>query len=280
MKKIFTNPLLNDSNDVTSNDKESIHDVPIEESKVFSNPLFDNDEINSDELESHVESNFVESPSNHDTVKFDHLEEFSGPLMPIHITEEQRIRREHADYISRMEMLFTIYPRPRPTVNTNTIVESFPSYFIPVQDNDSQWEEIDIVTNTDELSPPGVKNDDDSEEEIDAVEQLHVDNSISNAENELSDNRTSDFDNPSVPRPPPEPPDVEIDFEPDTGDEISVVMNTIDELECLNPRDEFDVSNDEDVNFFPFMFLIYPKAFSFLLFAESEDTIFDPGISV
>nr|GEY15452.1 reverse transcriptase domain-containing protein [Tanacetum cinerariifolium] len=223
----FPNPLFNTSDDVTSND-----DVPIKESKVFSNPLFDNDEINSEELESHVESNFVESLSTHDALidssqKFDHLEEFSGPLMPIYIAEEERIRREHAEYISRMEMLFTINPRPRLTVN------------------------IDIFTNTDELLPPGVENDD-SEGEINVVEELHVDNSISNFENELSDSEESDFDNPSIPRPPPEPPDAEFDFEK----EISVVMNTIDELECLNPRDEFDVSNNENDDYFPFMFVI------------------------
>nr|GEX30631.1 copia protein [Tanacetum cinerariifolium] len=66
--------------------------------------------------------------------------------------------------------------------------------------------------------------------------------------------------------------DADFDFKLDTGDKISVVMNTIDELECLNPRDEFDVSNDD---YSTFMF----KAFYFLS-AESEDTIFDPGISV
>nr|GEY46378.1 hypothetical protein [Tanacetum cinerariifolium] len=81
----FLNPLFNDKDDVTIHED----DVPIEESKVYSNLLFDNDEINSDELESYVESNFVESLSNHDSVKFDHLEEFSGPLMPIHIAEEE-----------------------------------------------------------------------------------------------------------------------------------------------------------------------------------------------
>nr|GEX50933.1 reverse transcriptase domain-containing protein [Tanacetum cinerariifolium] len=114
-------------------------------------------------------------------------------------------------------------------------------------DNESQREEIDIVTNTDELLPPGFDADD-SDEEVDVVDDLHVDNSISNSENELSDR-----------------------------EEISVA---IDKLECLNPNDKFDVLNEEDVNFFSFMFLIYPKVFYFLLFAESEDTIFDPGISV
>nr|GEX86157.1 hypothetical protein [Tanacetum cinerariifolium] len=180
----FSNLLFNDKDDFTSNDNESIHDenVPIEESKVYSNPLFDDDEINSDELESYVESNFVESLSNHDTLMFDYLEEFSGPLMPIHIAMEERIRREHVEYI--------------------------------IQDNDSQREKIDIATDTDELLPPGFENDD-SEGEIDVVDDLRVDNSISNSKNKLSDNEASDFDNPSFPRPPSEPPDTEFDFELD-----------------------------------------------------------------
>nr|GEX72615.1 reverse transcriptase domain-containing protein [Tanacetum cinerariifolium] len=262
------NPLFNDSNDVTSND-----DVPIEESKVCSNSLFDDDEINSVELESHVES-----LSNHDTLKFDNLEEFSRPLILIYIPEEGRIRKKHAKYISRMEMLFTINPHPRPTVNANLIIESIPSSLIPIQDNDSQREEIDVVIDTDELLPPGLENHD-SDGEIDAVEELHVDNSISNSKNELSNNEDSDFDNPSIPRPPPKPPDAEFDLELDAGKEILVVMNTIVEFECLYPRDEFDVFNDENDDY-SFMFVIYSKVFSFLLSAGSEDTIFDRGISV
>nr|GEY25831.1 reverse transcriptase domain-containing protein [Tanacetum cinerariifolium] len=279
----FPNPLFNDKDDVTIHED----DVSIDESKVCSNPLFDNDEINSDELDSHIESNFVESLSNNDTVKFHHLEEFFGPLMPIHIAEEERIRREHAEYVSRMEMLFTINARPCPTVNANTIIEYFPSSLILVQDNESQREEIDIVTNTDDLLPPSFENDD-SEGKINVFDDLHVDNSISNSENELTDNEASDFDNPSVPRPPPEPPDAEFDFEPDSGEEISVVMYDINEFKCLDPRDEFDVSNDENDDYFPFMlviriflpYLICSKMFISFLFAKSEDTIFDPGISV
>nr|GFB09274.1 hypothetical protein [Tanacetum cinerariifolium] len=238
----FSNLLFNDSDDFTSNDEN----VPIEESKVYLNPLFDDDEIYSDELEPHVESNFVESLSNHDTLKFDHPEEISGPLMPIRITDEEQIGREHDEYISLMERLITINPCPLPTVNANTNVKFFPSTLIPVQDNDSQREEIDIATDTDELLPPGFENDN-SEEEIDVLEGLHVENSISNSKNELSDNEASDFDNPSFPRPLPEPPDDEFDFELNSGEEISFVMNDNDELECLDPRDEIDVStNDED----------------------------------
>nr|GEW60197.1 hypothetical protein [Tanacetum cinerariifolium] len=148
----FPNPLFHDKDDVTVYDDE----VPIKESKVHLNLLFDNDEINSNELEAHVESNFVESLSTYDALinssqEIDHLEDISEPLMPIHIAEEERIKREHAKYIIRMEMLFTINLCPCPTVNTNTIVESIPSSIIPVQDNDSQREEIDIITNTDVL---------------------------------------------------------------------------------------------------------------------------------
>nr|GEV69593.1 hypothetical protein [Tanacetum cinerariifolium] len=50
------------------------------------------------------------------------------------------------------------------------------------------------------------------------------------------------------------PPDDEIDLETDAGEEISVVINDYDELEGLDPRDEFD--NDD---YFSFMFLIYSK---------------------
>nr|GEZ04448.1 hypothetical protein [Tanacetum cinerariifolium] len=274
----FSNLLFKDSDDVTSNDNESIHDIPIKESKVHSNPLFDDDEINSDELESHVESN-------HDALidssqKIDYLEVFSGELAHINpkITESDFDFEEEIHLIEnllRMEMLFTINPCPRLTVNANRSVESIPSSLIPVQDNDSQLEEIDIVTSTDELLPPGVENDDDSNGEIDVVKELHVDNSISNSANELSVNEESDFDNPSFPRPPPEPPDA--------GDEISVVMNAIDKLECLDLIDAFD--NDD---YSPFMFviriflsyLICSKIFLSFLSAKSEDIIFDPGISV
>nr|GFC38021.1 hypothetical protein [Tanacetum cinerariifolium] len=171
---------------------------------------------------SHVGSNSVESTSNHDTVKFDNLDEFSGLLITIHIVEEERIRREHADYINRMK----------------------------------------IVEN------------DDSDGEVDAVGDLRVDNFIQNSEYEYSESEDSDFDNPSIPLPPPEPPDKEFDFE----SVFSVVRNTIVKFECIDARVKFDVFNDENDDLSYFMFVIFAKVFS-LLSAESDDTIFDLGIS-
>nr|GFA34223.1 reverse transcriptase domain-containing protein [Tanacetum cinerariifolium] len=186
----------------------------------------------------------------------DYLDEFYGPFIPIHILEEERIRREHVDYINRMEMLFTINPLPHHSTNDNTNVETFSSFPNPIQDSDPHQEEIDVVAITNDVLPPRVRNDDSDEEEVDA---------------------DSDFDNPLVPLPPPEPPDKEFDVEIDFGNEILVVRNTIVKFECIDAEVKFDVFNDDD-DLSYFMHVIFAKEFS-LLSAESEDTIFDPGIS-
>nr|GFA44717.1 hypothetical protein [Tanacetum cinerariifolium] len=182
-------------------------------SSIISNPL------------SYVESNSNESMSNHNTMKSDYFDEFYGPFIPIYILEEERTRREHADYINRMEMLFTINPRPHNPTNDNTNVESFSSF--PNQENEPRQEEID---------------------------------------HEYSESEDSNLDNPLLPLPPPEPPDKEFDFK--IVKEILVVRNLIVKFECIDARMKFDVENDV------FKFIMFS-----LLSAESEDTIFDPGIS-
>nr|GEV40801.1 reverse transcriptase domain-containing protein [Tanacetum cinerariifolium] len=240
----------------------------------ISNPLFDNDKINSDEINSHVESNSGEFTSNHDTMKSDYLDEFYGPFIPIYILEEERIRREHADYINRMEMLFTINPRLHNLTNDNTNVESFSSFLIPNQESDLHQEEIDVVAVMDDVLPPSVENDD-SDVEVDVVDVLRVDNFIQNSEHEYSESEDSDFDNPPIPLPPPEPPDKGFNL----GNEISVERSVIVKFECIDARVKFDVFNDENDVLSYFMFVIFDKEFS-LLSAESEDTIFDPGILI
>nr|GFD49106.1 hypothetical protein [Tanacetum cinerariifolium] len=125
----------------------------------------------------------------------DNLDEFSGPLIPIHIVEEERIRREHAEYINRMEMLFTINPRPHPSTYANMNVESFSSLPIPIQGSDPHQEEIDVVTIADDVLPPSVDNDDSDGEEVD-VDVLCIDNFIQNSKHEYSESEDSDFDNP------------------------------------------------------------------------------------
>nr|GEY18955.1 hypothetical protein [Tanacetum cinerariifolium] len=237
---------------------------------IISNPLFDNDKINSDEINSHA-SNFDESTSNHDAEKSDYLDEFYRPFIHIYILEEERTKREHEDYINRMEMLFTINSCPYNPTNDNTNVESFSSFSFPIQESDSHQEEIDVVSVTNDVLPP---RNDVSDEEVDVVDVLRDDNFIQNSEHEYSESEDSDFDNLPLPLPRPEPPDKEFDFEK----EILVVRNVIVKFECINARVKFDIFNDENDVLSYFMFVIFAKEFS-LLFAESEDTIFDPGIS-
>nr|GEZ15187.1 reverse transcriptase domain-containing protein [Tanacetum cinerariifolium]GEZ77544.1 reverse transcriptase domain-containing protein [Tanacetum cinerariifolium] len=133
-------------------------------------------------------------------------------------------------------------------------------------------EEIDVVTITNDVLPPSVKNDDSDGEEVDVVGDLQVDNFIQNSEQEYSESEDFDFDNPPVPLPPPEPPDKGFDFEI----EISVERSAIVKFECIDARVKFDVFNDENNDLSYFMFVIFAKEFS-LLSADNEDTIFDPG---
>nr|GEX91761.1 hypothetical protein [Tanacetum cinerariifolium] len=135
-------------------------------------------------------------------------------------------------------------------------------------ESDPRQEEIDVISVTNDVLPP---SDDDSDKEVDDVGDVRVDNFIQNSEHEYFECEDSNFDNPPLPLPPLEPPDKEFDFEK----EILVVRNVIVKF---NARVKFDVVNDENDVLSYFMFVIFVKEFS-LLSAESEDTIFDPGIS-
>nr|GEW22527.1 reverse transcriptase domain-containing protein [Tanacetum cinerariifolium] len=208
------------------------------------------------------------SLSNTNLVTNDVAESSTKNLIPI--PHESNVTLENGNYINRIEMLFTINPRPHPSTYANTNVESFSSFPIPIQESESHHEEIDVVTVTDDVLPPRIENDDSDGEEV-AVDVLRVDNFIQNSEHEYSESEDSDFDNPLVPLPPPKPPDENFDL----GNEIYVIRNTIVKFEYINARVKFDVFNDENDVLSYFIFVIFDKMFS-LLFAESEDTIFDP----
>nr|GEU76811.1 hypothetical protein [Tanacetum cinerariifolium] len=244
----FSNPIFDYNDDFTSSDDElfSKEDVPMENFKIYSNPHFDDEEINSNKIDPHyfnAESNLIESLSNRDTLfesspKFDYLEEFSGELMPTSIINEERIKREHEEYISLME-------------------------------NDSLREEIDIFTGTDDFMPPGIEsNDYDSERDIHFLEELLSNDSIS-----LPKNESSNFDyhdDSSFPRPPSEPPDVEIFFEPDSGVLTTNVVKGISEHYVLMPN---------SLPTLPTFDPLYPVYDTLLLFSsKNEDKVFKPGI--
>nr|GFB57288.1 hypothetical protein [Tanacetum cinerariifolium] len=179
--------------------------------------------------------------SDESTVKSDYFDEFYGPFIPIHILEEERTRREHADYIKQMEMLFTINQGPYNPTNDNTNVESFSSFQIPNQESEPRQKEIDVVSETNDVLPPRY---DDSDDKVDVDGDLRVDNVIQNSEHEYSESEDSNLDNPLLPLPPPEPPDKEFDFEIDFEKGISVERNLIVKFECIDARMKFDVEND------------------------------------
>ncbi|GKD56379.1 hypothetical protein Tco_1289766 [Tanacetum coccineum] len=244
----FLNPLFDSNDDFSSSDDESLsnEDVPKENFKIYSNPLFDDEEIISTKIDPHyfnAESNLIESLLNRDTLidsspKFDYLlEEFSGELahidpIPPGIEEEIRLV-ENLSYDNSS-------PRPPEELNAeiaDTIVESLSPSPILVADSDSLMEEIDLFLASDDSMPPGIEDDDyDSEGDIRFLEEL-----LSNDPFPLPENESSNFDHhddPSFPRPPPEPPDVEVffDFEPDTGVLTTKVVKGISEHYVLMPN--------------------------------------------
>nr|GEU75100.1 hypothetical protein [Tanacetum cinerariifolium] len=285
----------------TSSDDKSLsnEDVPMENFKIYYNPLVNDGESISPKIDPHyfnVESNLIESLLNQDILidsspKFDYLlEEFSGKLA--HINPIPSGMKE-ADFdleeeIRLVENLLYDNSSPRAPEELNaeiadTIVESlFPSP-IPVEDSDSQMEEIDLFLATDDLMPPGIENDDyDSEGDIHFLEEL-----LSNDTLSLPENESSNFDHHddlSFSRPPSEPPDVEVffNFEPDTGVLTAKVAEGISEhyvlmpkvfpsqpTLCLNIDTLLPFSSDNEDKVFK------PGILSYLLVFHREKTIFD-----
>ncbi|GKD16870.1 hypothetical protein Tco_1206028, partial [Tanacetum coccineum] len=219
------------------------------------------------------------------------LEEFSGELAHIDPIPPG-IKKAYFDLeeeIRYVENLLYDNSSPRPPKERNseiadTIIKSLSPPPILVEDSDSLMEEIDLFLASDDSMPLGIKNDNyDSEGDIRFLEEL-----VSNDSPLLPKNESSNldhFNDPSSPRPPPEPSDVCLNFEPDAA-----VINNFDELnedKCFYPGGgEINVSqNDEDDDSFTFViqtflpFLTYHADSLLLLSTGSEDTIFDPGIS-
>nr|GFC25062.1 hypothetical protein [Tanacetum cinerariifolium] len=95
-------------------------------------------------------------------------------------------------------------------IRDNTNVESFSSFQILNQESKPRQEEIDVVSETNDVLPP---RDDDSDDEVDIDGDLRVDNVIQNSKHEYSER-------------------------------ISVQRNLIVKFECIDARMKFDVKND------------------------------------
>nr|GEX59283.1 hypothetical protein [Tanacetum cinerariifolium] len=95
---------------------------------------------------------------------------------------------------------------------------------IPDDSRDPLLEEADLFLASDNSIPPGFENiANDSKGDIRFLEELLIDDSILSHESSESNFE----ENPSVPLPPPEPPDAKTD----AGEEIPVVMNNKDKFD-------------------------------------------------
>ncbi|GKD48917.1 hypothetical protein Tco_1277893, partial [Tanacetum coccineum] len=264
-------------------DEESLSDEDVlkENFKIYSNPLFDDEEIISTKINPYsfnAESNLIEYFLNRDTLidsshKFDYLlEVFSGELAH---TDPIPPGIEKADFDLEEEIRLNknlLYENSSPeecnSKNVDTIIESLSPSPIPVEDSDSLMEEIDLFLASDGSMPPGIENDDyDSEGNICFLEELLSNDSLPFLENESFN--LDHFNDPSLSRPPPEPPDVEIffDFKPNTSVVTNKVVGDISEHDVLMP------------NLLPTQPTLCPMFNNLLPFlSENEDKVFNPGI--
>ncbi|GJX46528.1 hypothetical protein Tco_0271718 [Tanacetum coccineum] len=138
--------------------------------------------------------------------------------------------------------------------NFHTIIESLPISTTRIEDSDPNREEIDIFSRPDDLIPPGIESDFDSEEDI-------IDNLLNG--------------NPTHER-------LTFNIKPDAP-----VINNVDELnedECFDPGGgENNVEVDDSFTFVTWTFLpflTYPEVSPLLSSTKNEDTIYDPDISI
>ncbi|GJY64406.1 reverse transcriptase domain-containing protein [Tanacetum coccineum] len=272
----------NENSNVSNSDEPVLLNTPLSDKVECSNPEDDIDEIDAF-LAMEVSSNFEEGyfDSEGDVIFLENLlsDDTTHNLAPEVISDHEPKQNESIHNTS-----ITFSPRSNPLhhefageiisptsrivqnvhANPSSIIESLPVSPIPVKDSDHVQEEIDIFLVPDDLIPPGVENDDSEDE----------DNSTFLPEHESPN--LDHQDNPSAPRPPPEPPDVCLNFKPDTAMKNDEDFNQGEIVLSLNV---------EDVNSFTFViwiflpFFTYPEDSLVILSLRSDDLVFDPGIS-
>nr|GEZ85896.1 hypothetical protein [Tanacetum cinerariifolium] len=156
-----------ESNEVTESNAENLLPIPIK-CEVTLEDKIEYDMPAKDDYPHcfNVESDFVESLLNRDTfIDFPSKFDFSGELAHIII----KIPKSDFHFEEEIRLIENLlydnsFPRPPEELNAeiaDTIIESIPLLPIPVQDGNSQQEDIDIVTETNDVLPPSVENDDD-----------------------------------------------------------------------------------------------------------------------
>ncbi|GKF62871.1 hypothetical protein Tco_0182925, partial [Tanacetum coccineum] len=154
------------------------------------------------------------------------------------------------------------------------VLKSPYSFPIPIMDSDLFFEESD--TSLSHLDNSLLE----FETFSDHTEETRSGSTTTHANYSLPEYDSFHFDNPSLPRPPPEPPDIEI-LKPEINN-FDVLYN--DESFEPGEGENIVVSNVEEDDSFTFTirtflpFITYLEVSPLSSFTGSEDTIFDPGI--
>ncbi|GJX19390.1 hypothetical protein Tco_0222067 [Tanacetum coccineum] len=256
--------ISDDTCDVPVCDDSSTFDALNDNSEILSNSNNDDTSSDDDDFEDVEYVSLEEVNDDHDEKEFDLEDIFQ--IQDVILRE--KLLNVHR-LISNIESL-KVNPTPNRVLNS-------PSPFpIPVVDSDAFFEESDTSLSHLDNSLP------EFETFSDHTEETRSGSTTTHANYSLPDFPSLNHFNPSFPRPPPEPPDVEIclNFESDTP--------VIDNFEELNEDQRgsenvlFQNVEDDDTftltirTFLPF--LTYPEVSPLACSTRSEDTIFNPGI--
>ncbi|GJU23109.1 hypothetical protein Tco_1156451 [Tanacetum coccineum] len=271
----YSNPLFDDS---TSSDNESSHEEEIHEMSfiTYSNPLFDLDEeINSSEF------NPIHNEDPDSTPKNDRFDTESYLLESL--LDQFEDSNPEGD-IRLVERLLYDNSTPRPPeafqANFDTIIDSFPTFPIPVEDSDSLREEIDIFPGTDDPIPPGIENDDfDSEDDDNSTslpefESFHVDYPDS-GDSTIDVVEDIPVDAPNI---LPTHPSLHMDFDfipshNGLGSDLDVSSPSGDRNKIYDPGICIEVESTR------FLATHFPVIDTFLPFSsENEDKVFNHGV--
>ncbi|GJU28909.1 hypothetical protein Tco_1172498 [Tanacetum coccineum] len=163
--------------------------------------------------------------------------------------------------------------------NSDMIIESFPTFPIPVEDSDSLREEIDILHGPDDSIPPGIESDDfDSEDDDNSTslpefESFHVDYPDS-GDSTIDVVEDIPVDMPNI---LPTHPALQLDFDfilsNDLGSDLDVSSPSGDRNKIYNPRIYIEVESTI------FLATLSPMIDTLIPFSsENDDKVFNHGV--
>ncbi|GJY36242.1 hypothetical protein Tco_0421620 [Tanacetum coccineum] len=164
--------------------------------------------------------------------------------------------------------------------NLNTIIESLPTFPIPVEDSDSLREEIDIFPGPDDSIPPGIESDDydskgdDSSTSLPEFESFHVDypdsgDSTINVVEDIPVDVSNNF---------PTHPTLHMDFDfipshNDLGSDLDISSPSRDRNKIYDPGICIEVESTK------FLATLSPVIDTLLPFSsENKDKVFNHGV--